>query len=1549
MSERLEAQLRYLKGKSSDTPSASNTLDPLNQKLESKIVELEFQVVNYEREISNLKTTYKNLFDSITSNQADAKLYNLIYENAQLRSWVFENTSESMNNTSGTSVTPHVDKPKLSAVTPHSKKLHASIPSHSVPQPREFNVVKHRNVIAPGMFKTNPSQTSRVDLVPNKQSSASIRTHPITNFQRHVTFKENVSSDTVNASSTGLVHTVRTRRPQPKGNTRNARVPSASKSSKVKKNVTVEDHQVAFRRNSCFIRDLDGVDLLKGNRFTNLYTINLYDMASASPICLMAHTTPTKSWLWHQRLSHLNFNTINNLAKNDLVLGLPKFKYAKEHIFPSCEQGKSKRASHPPKPVPNSKQRLHLLHMDLCGPMRVESINGKWALCYLKNDREDIGKLGAKGDIGFFIGYSANSVAYSVYNRRTKKIMETMNLISELELTYALSTITPQRPSERDLDILFEPLHNEYLGGRPSEAPRTIPAALVLQNLQAPTASMSIQDSPPTPTNSSNTPVSSHNVDAPSQQHAQQQRNLTSSPTASAADDVSNAMFKGDLFVNPFAAPSTEGYRQEEGINFEESFAPVARMKAIRIFLAYAIHKGFTVYQMDVKTAFLHGSLKKDVYVCQPEGFIDADHPSHVYKLKKALYGLKQAMRAWYDELSTFLIQNGFSKGTIDPTLFTRRFDDDILVVNQSLSGIFINQSNYVNEILKKYGLNTCDIIGTPMDIKDKLDLDQTGTPVDAMKYRSMISALMYLTSSSPDIVHDTCVCARYQAQPTEKHLKDVKRIFCYLRGTVNMGLWYTKDSGFELTGFLDADYKRCKDTFKSTSGGAQFLGEKLMSWSSKKQDCTSLSTAKSEYVSLSACCAQVLWMRTQQSRRDLPKDTPIDRLEVLRYDIGKRSKVRMGIMPTETELTLEQTQQGYMKTELKNKFKTTMMNQNNELKNMMSKFFQLLSPSGLGSLPSDTVANPRGNGKAITTRSGVAYEGPLIAITYSSLSKEVEHEPEATKDKVQSTSLESTANVQPLVLQVPILKPEKKLLIPKLTPTRMTLELANRLVTYPVGVAEDVFIKVGKFYFSANFVVVDYDVDPRVSLILGRLFLIGHTSRYSRNYYEESVNQVNVIDVACEEYAQEVLGFSDSSTSGNPTPLDPIITSSFPSFTPFEGSNFILEEIETFLRTPDEISNLDDDYYDTKGDILYLEKLLNEDPSLDLPPMRNEDLKQVDVLKLHKRAIAWKSFDIKGIDPRFYTHKILMEDDFKSVVQHQRRVNPKIYEVIKKEVINLLDVGLIYLISDSPWVSPEHCVPKKGGITVVKNEYNELISTRLVLGWHVCIDHRKLNDATRKDHFLLSFMDQMLERLAGNEYYCFVDGFWGYFHIPIDPQDQKRPPSLALMGRLPIDACLSDYVMLDIFHDMIEETMEPITHILEKETPFIFLKEFIEAFNTLQKKLTKALIIVSPDWDLPFEIMCDASDFTIGAVLGQRKTKHFQPIHYARAENLAADHLSRLENPHQDDLENKEINKTFPIKTLGMISSRSDSSTSWFADIANYYAGNFVVKGMSS
>nr|GEY83500.1 reverse transcriptase domain-containing protein [Tanacetum cinerariifolium] len=327
--------------------------------------------------------------------------------------------------------------------------------------------------------------------------------------------------------------------------------------------------------------------------------------------------------------------------------------------------------------------------------------------------------------------------------------------------------------------------------------------------------------------------------------------------------------------------------------------------------------------------------------------------------------------------------------------------------------------------------------------------------------------------------------------------------------------------------------------------------------------------------------------------------------------------------------------------------------------------------------------------------------------------------------------------------------------------------------------------------------------------------------------------------------------------TSGNPTSYyDPIVFTTSSTLTPFENSDFLLEEVDAFLALEDDPTSLevDQSYLDSEGDILLLEAFLNDDPSLSLPnqgnylPQVRKELKiceaksdkssideppkvelkdlpphleyaflegddkflviiakdlsveektaLITVLKLHKRAIAWKLSDIKGIDPEFYTHKILMKEDFKPVVQHQRRVNPKIHDVIKIEVLKLLDAGLIYSISDSPWVSPVYCVPKKGGFTVVENEENELIIlTRLVMGWRVCIDYQKLNEDTRKGHFSHPFMDQMLMRLAGNQYYCFLDGFLGYCQIPIDLKDQEKTTFTCPYGtfayrRMPFGLC---------------------------------------------------------------------------------------------------------------------------------------------------------------
>nr|GEY32641.1 reverse transcriptase domain-containing protein [Tanacetum cinerariifolium] len=407
------------------------------------------------------------------------------------------------------------------------------------------------------------------------------------------------------------------------------------------------------------------------------------------------------------------------------------------------------------------------------------------------------------------------------------------------------------------------------------------------------------------------------------------------------------------------------------------------------------------------------------------------------------------------------------------------------------------------------------------------------------------------------------------------------------------------------------------------------------------------------------------------------------------------------------------------------------------------------------------------------------------------------------------------------------------KLSLSDLSPTCMNLELANRLISCPVGVAKDVFVKVGTFHFSADFVVIDFDADPRVPLILGRSFLKVRRALidvFEANYNDMTANRIDVIDMACEEYSQEVLGFFDVIVSGNPTPYyDPIVSTTSPTLTTFENIDFLLKEVDAFLALEDDLTSpeVDQSYVDTEGGILLLEAFLNDDPSLPLPnqgnylPQVRKELKiceaksdkssideplkvelkdlpphleyaflegddklpviiaknlsveektaLITFLKSHKRAIAWKLSDIKGIDPEFCTHKILMEEDHEPAVQHQRRVNPKIHDVIKNEVLKLLDAGLIYLISDSPWVSPVHCVPKKGGFTVVDNEENELIPTR-------------------------------------------------YFQISIDPKDQEKTTFTCPYGTFayrytPFGLCNApgtfQRCMTAIFHDMIEKTME--------------------------------------------------------------------------------------------------------------------------------------------
>nr|GEV68573.1 copia protein [Tanacetum cinerariifolium] len=665
------------------------------------------------------------------------------------------------------------------------------------------------------------------------------------------------------------------------------------------------DLEVAFRKSTCFVRDLQGNDLLIGNRGSYLYTISLQESTSSTPLYLMAKAKPTQAWLWHRRLSHLNFDYINLLLKKDIVIGLPKL---------------------------NLKGRLNLLHMDLCGPMRVASINGKkyilvivddysrytWTLFLRSKDEtlevlkdfltmiqrnlqapvitvrtdrgteflnktldaffkeegiehqtsiartpeqngiverrnhgENLDKMKEKGDQCILVGYSTQLKGYRVYNKRTRMIVESIHIrfdeikeVSETSVANNTSGLIPQRqkasdydnpdpvpqlqdvfssadadvPSQQELDLLFGPfLHQHH---------QLIQMCMLRKTTM-------IKQKKENNYKMMNLPIL----------YVLRHKNKLSLPHTTLEAMADSAWIE---------AMQEELHQfdrlQEEGIDFKESFAPVARLEAVWIFIAHATHKSFLIFQMDVKTAFLNGPLKDEVYVAQPDGFVDPDHPEKVYRLRKALYGLKQAPRACRFEMS-LMGEMKFFLG---------------LQIQQSPSGIFINQAKYTLEILHKHGMDKGQSIGTPMATKPKLDADLSGNPVDQTNYRSKIRSLMYLTSSRLNIVQAACFCARYQSRPTEKYLKEVKRIFRYLRGTVNMGLWYPKDCSFELTAFSDVDHAGCIDSRKSTSGGIQFLGDKLVSWMLKKQNCTAMSSAKAEYMVLSASCAQVMWTRTQ-------------------------------------------------------------------------------------------------------------------------------------------------------------------------------------------------------------------------------------------------------------------------------------------------------------------------------------------------------------------------------------------------------------------------------------------------------------------------------------------------------------------------------------------------------------------------------------------------------------------------------------------------------------------------------------------------------------
>ena len=833
-------------------------------------------------------------------------------------------------------------------------------------------------------------------------------------------------------------------------------------------------YKVTFTNTCCIIEHTEQNIVFKGIRVNNIYMLDLFDVSLTSTKCLV--TLNDDSWLWHRRLAHVNFDLLNKVVSKDLVVGLPKIRFSKDHLCDACQMGKQTRVSFKSKNVISTSRPLELLHMDLFGPSRTKSLGGNyygfvivddysrftwtiflhskdetfpafksfaklsqnkmdskivtirsdhggefqnhlfdkycdkhgiehnfsaprtpqqngvverknrvleelartmlnegglpkyfWAdaistACYvlnrilirpilnktpyellkgrkpnlshlhvfgckcfvLNNGKENLGKFDAKADEGIFLGYSQSSKAYRVYNKRLLTVEESVHV--SFDESYPKNVgkgISFDGTGVSSEDILKEAV-KEIDQSKTVDSEKEEDTSHVKDEEEKPAE---VDDLPPAWKSSKDHPIDNilgdiskgvttrskisnfcyHFAFVSQVEPKNAKEALIDEFWLMAMQDELNQFKRNDVwelvprprdhhiigtkwvFRNKLdengvitrnkARLVAQGYNQEKGIDYEETYAPVARLEAIRLLLAYACSKNFKLYQMDVKSAFLNGVINEEVYVSQPPGFENDEYPDYVYKLKRALYGLKQAPRVWYERLSKFLLDHGYSRGKVDTTLFIKRkgkhillvqvYVDDIifgstnihlveefskvmqgefemslmgelnyflgLQIKQLDEGTAVCQTKYCRELLKRFGMNDSKSIDTPMPTNGNLDKDDNGKSVDVKKYRGMIGSLLYLTASRPDIMFSVCMCARYQSDPQESHLKAVKRIFRYLHGTSKYGLWYSKGSDCSLVGYSDSDFAGCKSDRKSTSGTCHLFSNSLVSWHSKK------------------------------------------------------------------------------------------------------------------------------------------------------------------------------------------------------------------------------------------------------------------------------------------------------------------------------------------------------------------------------------------------------------------------------------------------------------------------------------------------------------------------------------------------------------------------------------------------------------------------------------------------------------------------------------------------------------------------------------------
>nr|GEW76526.1 putative ribonuclease H-like domain-containing protein [Tanacetum cinerariifolium] len=574
--------------------------------------------------------------------------------------------------------------------------------------------------------------------------------------------------------------------------------------------------------------------LLRVPRENNMYNVDLKNTVPSGDLtCLFAKATLDEFNLWHRRLGHINFKTMNKLVKGNFVRGLQSKVFENDHTYVACKKGKQHRASCKTKPVSSVNQPLQRLHMDLFGPTIVKSLNKK-SYCLVVTD-----------------DYSRFTWVFFLATKDdTSPILKTFIIGLENQLSL----------KNTDRDVAFDKKEHEFKGRKPESEVNVSPSSSAQSNKHDDKTEREAKGKSPVKSLTRYRNLSAEFEDffdnsinednaAGTLVPAVRQLSPNSTNTFSVAeleditysDDEDNVGAEADF-------NNLETSITEEGIDYEEVFAPVVRIEAIRLFLSYASFMGFMVYQMDVKSAFLYGTIEEEVYVFQPSGFEDPDYPDKVYKVVKALYGLHQAPRAWYETLANYLLENGFQRGKIDQTLFIKKEKGDILLVQIYVDDIIFDGKS----------------ASTPIDTEKPLLKDHDGEDVDVHTYRSIIGTLTYLTSSRPDIMFAVYACARFQVTPKALHLHAVKWIFRYLKGKPHLGLWYPNDSPFDLVAYSDSDYAGASLDRKSTTEGCQFFGCRLISWQCKKQTVVATSSTEAEYVAAASCCAQLLWIQNQ-------------------------------------------------------------------------------------------------------------------------------------------------------------------------------------------------------------------------------------------------------------------------------------------------------------------------------------------------------------------------------------------------------------------------------------------------------------------------------------------------------------------------------------------------------------------------------------------------------------------------------------------------------------------------------------------------------------